>query len=161
MNVKNTEINLLTKESICQAAAHQLISNKDISVTAICQRAGVSRNAFYRNFNSIDDIHIYYMILGWAEYSKEHKVEDAPKEEIGKHLIRYFYSEKEFILALKAHNLVHLVERLFVSVIVPPETNGAARYAFYGTAYFIYGTIRAMIDNNFTDTPAQIEAMFM
>ncbi len=161
MNPRNTEINLLTKECIAIASAKLLMADKDITITSICQKAGVSRNAFYRNFDSIDDVFIYYLILGWAEYSKENKVEEEPQSEIGKHLIRYFYSKREFVKALKTHNQVHLVEQLFVKVIVPSETNGATRYILYGTAYFTYGLIRAMIDNDFKDSPEEIERMFL
>jgi hypothetical protein len=55
---------------------------------------------------------------------------------------------------------VHLVEQLFVKVIVPQDSTGATRYTLYGTAYFTYGMIRAMIDSNFSDAPDEIEKMF-
>ena len=160
MNPKNTEINQLTKISIATAAAELLMQGKDTSVTSICKKAGVSRNAYYRNFESIDDVFMYYLILGWAEYAEKNNVEEEPQSETGKHLIRYFYAKKKFIGALKAHGLLYLVEKLFIRVIVPGDATGAVRYTMYGTAYFIYGIIRAMIDNDFQDSPAEIEAMF-
>jgi AcrR family transcriptional regulator len=160
MNPNNAEIALQTKESICAAAAQLLISNKDITVTSICRAAGVSRNAFYRNFESIDDVFIYHLIVGWAKYADQYKVAEGPQAEVMKHLIRYFFDEKEYILSLKRHSLVHLVEQLFVKVIVPQDSTGATRYTLYGTAYFTYGMIRAMIDSNFSDAPDEIEKMF-
>lgn len=160
MNTKNTEINELTKTSIATAAAELLMQGKDTSVTSLCRKAGVSRNAYYRNFDSMDDVYMYYLVLGWAQYAEENKVEQQPQSETGKHLIRYFYAKQKFINALKAHDLLHLVETLFIRVIVPSDAKGAARYTLYGTAYFIYGIIRAMIDNDFKDSPSEIEAMF-
>jgi predicted nucleic acid-binding protein len=76
-----------------------------------------------------------------------------------KHLICYFYAEREYIRALKKLNLVHLVEQLFVKVIVPQGSTGATRYTLYGAAYFTCGIIRAMIDNDFRDSPDEIEEM--
>lgn len=160
MNTKNAEINALTKESISVAAANTLIDNMPLSITTICKRAGVSRNAFYRNFGNIDDIFIYYMAMKWAEYSKSNHVEETQQDRIVNHLIRFFYSQKLFVEALKKHDLTHLVEKLFVNVVVPPQVNGGLRYTLYGTSYFVYGIIRAMIDNDFADTPEEIEGMF-
>jgi AcrR family transcriptional regulator len=160
MNPNNAEIALMTKESICTAAAHLLINSKDITVTSVCRKAGVSRNAFYRNFDCMDDVFIYHLIVGWAKYAERNKVAEGPQSEVMKHLARYFYAEQEYIRALRKHNLVHLVEQLFVKVIVPQSSTGTARYMLYGTAYFTYGIIRAMIDNNFSDTPEEIEEMF-
>ena len=51
MNTKNAEINLLTKESISESAANILINNMQLSVTAICKLAGVSRNAWSTDIN--------------------------------------------------------------------------------------------------------------
>lgn len=160
MNPNNAEIALQSKESICAAAAKLLISSKEITVTSICRAAGVSRNAFYRNFDCIDDTFIYHLIIGWAKYADRYQVAQGPHSEVMKHLIRYLFTEKEYILALKKHNLVHLVEQLFVKVIVPQDSTGAIRYTLYGTAYFTYGIIRAMIDNDFRDSPDEIGEMF-
>lgn len=160
MNPNNAEINSITKESIAKASAELLLQSKEMTVTAICRKAGVSRNAFYRNFESINDALIDYMIFEWAEYAKEHRVSEGPQEEVGKHLARYFYAQKEFVRALKGHHLIYLIEQLFVKVVVQEDASGALYYARYGTAYFIYGLIRAMIDNDFRDSPEEIEAMF-
>jgi AcrR family transcriptional regulator len=159
MNPNNAEIRRLTKESIAIAAAELLLSDLSLSVTSICKRAGVSRNAFYRNFEEIDDILIYYLIMKWGEYSEVHSVAENPQDQIGGHLIRFFYEYRNYIRALKKRDQVYLIEKLFVKVIIPEDANGAVRYACYGMAYLIYGIIRAMIDNDFSDTPEMIEDM--
>ncbi|MFQ9667738.1 TetR/AcrR family transcriptional regulator [Thomasclavelia spiroformis] len=160
MNRKNKEINAITKESISESATDILKRNMQLSVSTICKHAGVSRNAYYRNFESIDDVFIYYIAMKWAEYAKINRVEDVEKDKISEHLIRFFYLQKDFVLSLKAHNMIYLIEKLFVSVIVPPQAESALRYALYGTSYFIYGLIRAMIDNDFSDSPEEIIKMF-
>ena len=44
-NKRNDEINAITKESIAVAYYELLQSEQNISVTMICEKAGVSRNA--------------------------------------------------------------------------------------------------------------------
>lgn len=159
MNPNNVEVNKITKERIAIAARDLMLANSNVSVSNICKKAGVSRNAFYRNFETTDDIFIYYLILKWAAYSEEHNVENASEEGKRNHLICFFYSEKDFVLALKRKNLTYIVEKLFVAVFVPKEMEGAMRYYLYAVSYLIYGLIKAMIDNDFKETPEQIIAM--
>ena len=58
-NKRNNEINAITKESIAFAYYELLQKEQRISVTLICEKAGVSRNAYYRNYGSTDEIIIY------------------------------------------------------------------------------------------------------
>ena len=53
-NKRNDEINAITKESIAFAYYELLQKEQRISVTLICEKAGVSRNAYYRNYGSTD-----------------------------------------------------------------------------------------------------------
>ena len=69
LNPNNVEVNKITKESIAIAASNLILDNSVFSVSNICKSAGVSRNAFYRNFETIDDILIYYLLLKWPAYS--------------------------------------------------------------------------------------------
>lgn len=55
---RNDELNRITLESITQALV-LLMETKDyekISVTDICKKAGVSRNAFYKNFGTKENV---------------------------------------------------------------------------------------------------------
>ena len=77
-------------------------------------------------------------------------------EVLKQRLIQFFYAEKEFVRAIKKHDKVYLIEELFRKVIVPAEDIGMAKYLLYVVAYSVYGIIRAMIDNDFSETPEQI-----
>ena len=159
-NKRNDEINTITKESIAYAYYELLQSEKSISVTSICKKAGVSRNAYYRNFNSTDEIVIYYLIFKWAKYCEANPVPPNDEDVLKQRLIQFFYSEKEFIQAIKKHNKIYLIEDLFRLVIIPSEAAGITKYLLYMLAYSVYGMIRAMIDQDFSETPKQIEIMF-
>lgn len=54
-----------------------------------------------------------------------------------------------------------MIEDLFRKVIVPAEAVGITKYILYMLAYSVYGVIRAMIDQDFSETTEQIEMMFV
>ncbi|MCF0115074.1 MAG: TetR/AcrR family transcriptional regulator [Erysipelotrichaceae bacterium] len=159
MNPNSVEINRVTKESIAIAAVELLESGQGLSITSICNKAGVSRNAYYRNFDTTDDVLIYYLVMKWKEYADSNKVDKEPKDRIGIHLVRFCYSQQDFLRTLKKLGQIQLIEKLFLSIAVPNEVDGALRYFLYSTSYLIYGFIRAMVDNDFSDTPEEIERM--
>ena len=161
-NKRNNEINAITKESIAFAYYELLQKEQRISVTLICEKAGVSRNAYYRNFNygSTDEIIIYCLVSKWAKFCEVHPVPPEDGEVLRQRLIQFFYSEKEFVRAIKKHDKIYLIEDLFRKVIVPAEAVGITKYILYVLAYSVYGMIRAMIDQDFAETPGQIEIMF-
>ncbi|MBE7069451.1 MAG: TetR/AcrR family transcriptional regulator [Ruminococcaceae bacterium] len=57
-NLSNNEANKITRESICTALLELLKTKdfKDISVSELVRRAGVSRQSFYRNYKTKEDI---------------------------------------------------------------------------------------------------------
>lgn len=159
-NKRNDEINTITRESIAFAYYELLLSERNISITRLCEKAGVSRNAYYRNFASTDEVIIYCLILKWAQYCEKYPVPPEDGEVLKQRLIQFFYSEKDFIRAIKRHDKVYLIEELFRKVIIPAEDIGMTKYVLYVVAYSVYGIIRAMIDQDFSETPEQLGAMF-
>jgi len=75
-------------------------SANEITIIELIKKAGVSRNSFYRNFMSIEDIaYKYFMIqsrLWWNEQIQQKKVRDM--ERIVQSLFEYLYSIKEKIV---------------------------------------------------------------
>ena len=63
MNSNNQDLKNITKESITQSLLRLMETKeyKDISISSICELAGVSRNAFYRNYPAKDAILRQYM----------------------------------------------------------------------------------------------------
>jgi len=161
MNPQNQEIKRITQESIAIAAYQILVSREDLSITAICNRAGVSRNAFYRNFETIDAVIFHYLKIEWEEYAKESHVYDNGKEDVTLHLVRYFYQKQDLLKALKKRNMLYIMEKVFMNILIPETEDavGGARYLLYTTAFAMYGFVRAMIDNDFSDSPEDIAKM--
>ena len=161
MNLRNAEINKLTKESIAVAAANYIIQHdySSLSVITLCDKAGVSRNAYYRNFGKMNEVLKYYLIIRWEQYAESIQLTEDMKDRQWSALIHFIYSEQDFIRGLRDNHLLSLIEELFISILIPTDSSGINNYLSYGIAYSIYGFIRAMIDNDFKETPEQILAL--
>lgn len=101
-NKRNDEINAITKESIAYAYYELLQKEQRISVTSICEKAGVSRNAYYRNFDSTDEIIIYCFISKWAKYCDVDPVPPDDGEVLRQRLIQFFIQKKSLSGPLKS-----------------------------------------------------------
>lgn len=147
-NKRNDEINAITKESIAFAYYELLQKEQRISVTLICEKAGVSRNAYYRNYGSTDEIIIYCLVSKWAKYCEVHPVPPENGEVLRQRLIQFFYSEKEFVRAIKKHDKIYLIEDLFRKVIVPADAVGITKYILYRNVDKVFRIIKTI--NNLT-----------
>lgn len=85
LKMSNIESNLFTKECICTALLSLMATEifDQITVTAIINRAGVSRGGFYRNYKSKEDVleeiceDIFQYIL---DFMTGHDLYDNPKK---------------------------------------------------------------------------------
>ena len=85
LKMSNMESNLFTKECICTALLSLMATETfdHITVTAIINRAGVSRGGFYRNYKSKEDVleeiceDIFQYIL---DFMTGHDLYDNPKK---------------------------------------------------------------------------------
>jgi len=73
VNKNNDLQNKITKESIFTSLMILMEKKnfKEISITEIAKKAGVSRMAFYRNYNLTEDIIIHHLDEFFEEYSKQ------------------------------------------------------------------------------------------
>ena len=85
LKMSNIESNLFTKECICTALLALMATETfdRITVTAIINRAGVSRGGFYRNYKSKEDVleeiceELFQYIL---DFITEHDLYENPKK---------------------------------------------------------------------------------
>ena len=90
VNKSTNSQNMITKESIFTALMILMEKKnfKEISITEIAKKAGVSRMAFYRTYNMKEDIITTYIDELFQEYSKEILSDD--KIDNYKNLLLYF-----------------------------------------------------------------------
>lgn len=108
--------NSFIKECILQALL-QLMDEKDfkdISITEITKKAGVSRMAYYRNYYYKEDIFNNYMTELLEKYQnvRNEIVAAHPndKYQMMLHVFEYFKVNEKFVLALEKSNLSNIVQ---------------------------------------------------
>lgn len=146
---QSQELNLLTKEAIFTALM-QLMEKKDyndISITEIAERAGVSRMAYYRNYNSKEDIIIKEMDRIFKEYvddvlHKYHEDFGSLYVEFFRHFRNYhsmvemlIKADLTYLILDQFDSYINFVEKTFFSKFLP---NGVDKYELYYAAGGIY-----------------------
>ena len=110
-------LRLLSKESLSK-----------LTVSQVCKRAGVSRMAFYRNFNDLEQIlyEHYKPKLAAVFDTVQHESRDSEKLDVQ---LKFFNSFSEVLLLSLDHEFEPIIQRIFVE-----ETENF--YAAYGDAYW-------------------------
>jgi len=110
---KNSNIqNMITKESIFTALMILMEKKnfKEISITEITKKAGVSRMAFYRNYNIKEDIIATYIDELFKEYFKEIiRKENIDDYENLRLYFSYFRKHEKLISNLINSNLINML----------------------------------------------------
>lgn len=116
----NVELNNLTRESLVTAVIILMESTpyQKISITDICKKAGVSRNAFYRNYPKKDAIMRYYLFKITEDYRK--KLRDTRTEIIAYdmfyELLVHMKKHKKLINTLLSADLSYLlIDTIFLA----------------------------------------------
>ena len=112
INKNNVLQNKITKESIFTALMILMEENnfKEISISEIAKKAGVSRMAFYRNYNVVEDIITSYINEFFEEYSKQIlSFEIHDNYESVRLFFAYFRNHDQFINNLINSDLTNLL----------------------------------------------------
>ncbi len=112
-NKKNNNLqNRITKECIFTALLILMEKKnfKEISITEITKKAGVSRMAFYRNYNSMEDIIKSYLDELFEDYSSHLLNHEKPYDyESIRLFFSYFRKHEKLITNLANSNLTSLI----------------------------------------------------
>ncbi len=153
--------NIFVRECITQALLKLMKQGKyyDITVSELVKTAGVSRNSFYRNYESIDDILKQHLeertAKWWDNYIKN------PNGDIIAEVFRHFLDMKEVITLLYSQNLSHLLSEHIV-MCGKLSLTGSIENA-YKTAYMsggLFGIADEWIKNGMKESPEQMQAIF-
>ena len=140
---RKNEAHDVVVESLTQALL-QLMEKKplaQINVSELCSRAGVGRVSFYRNYESMEEILVYYLKKctddWWIEFSKK------PNEEFyatfWPELLAEYRKNENLIKLLYQNNASHLIkEHIFaccMSDAAGTEEDAYTRAALAGALY--------------------------
>lgn len=128
---------------------------KDISITEICKKAGVTRMSFYRNFESKEDI-----LLKKVRYVTDNFLQESAisykNDTISSYFIKLFThmeQQKELCAALNKAGLIHIIKDEFDRVFLDTYRQEYDDYKSVFLAGGIYNVFLYWFQNDCRDNP--------
>ena len=157
----NMERNAFVKKQIADALL-LLLKEKpfsEIAIKEITDIAQVSRNSFYRNYATKEDIikqYLHSLLQNWSDtYVPPSEKDDT---DLYKSLFIHLEENKDLYLLLKRQGLFHLFMDVFLERYgAKPELDNAWAYATSFISYGIYGWISEWIARGMQE-PAEMVA---
>lgn len=127
-----------------------------INISELCEKAGVSRVSFYRNFDSMEQILLQHFIRctddWWADFKKKDSA--AMSESFWSELLEQYRKNKRLVQLLYENGVSHIIkEHIFACCApdsAPDEMEGYARAMLAGT---LYGPIDEWIRRGMKELP--------
>lgn len=140
----------------------ELIKEKplsDISIGELCDKAGVGRASFYRNFESKEDVIAKYLKCLLDDWSLEY--EASGKQNFVESIFTHYYKHKDICITLYRQGLAHLSLQSIVSACGPkPEQENIVAYTTAYLAYGLYGWIEEWFKRGMKESPTEMAALW-
>lgn len=159
----NQERNTYVCNAITEALLNLLKAKRldSINIGEITEEAQVSRNSFYRNFTSKEDIirhRIRMYLQEWSSFVESTSNKDPSK--IYGQLFSITEQHKDFFLLLKDARLLYLLQDEFFKKFGPAEEDDeTAAYTKAFFAYSTYGFLETWIKRGMKQTAEEMENM--
>lgn len=137
-------------------------SMNDISISELCDSAGVGRASFYRNFDSKETILTTYINQLFEIWLKEYEKEGSNTLN-GLIYAMFFHFEKmkDFYTLLNKRHLIYLLKDVIISLCGPkPKHTNAEAYAKAFVSYTLYGWIEVWFQRGMKETAEEMAALF-
>ncbi len=135
---------------------------EDITIVEIITHAGVSRNSFYRNFSSKEDILVRYIkdtTEGLVE-SNRIPVLQVSWDFYIQGMLEHLYNHREFLDLLERNGKLHLISDI-VDETIQKRTEG--KLDSYHQAFLaggLFNLYKQWARNSYTPSPAEIAKSF-
>ncbi len=134
----------------------------EISISELCDFAGIGRASFYRNFESKEDIlrgYINKIFKEWTDVAD--KKENKPLNELISLMFGHFEKYRGFYSLLNERNLICLLKDVIIGLCGPkPEHSKVEAYARAYVAYSLYGWIEVWFQRGMQESAEEIAGMF-
>ena len=160
---RNKDRNAYVIEHITDALL-ELLQDKpvgDISISELCDLAGIGRASFYRNFESKEDILQRYINKIFQEWSDKDSKQNKPLSEFLYAMFAHFEKHREFYELLNKRKLIYLLKDVIIGICGPkPEHSKEEAYVKAYVAYALYGWIEVWFQRGMQETTDEIAEMF-
>ena len=160
-NMNNEEKNSYVKEQITGTLLKLLKTQKlsDISVSVLCDEAGVGRASFYRNYETKNDIITAYIVNQWRSYEasnklKEHKIDDIYRV---KRYFEFCYSLKDLNTLLIDQDLTNIILCAYETVVPDLDQGGDGEsFSQIFLTYGLFGMFLRWAKNGYKQSPGEM-----
>lgn len=132
----------------------------EISISELCDMAGVGRTSFYRNYEDKEAIvkaYIEHLFQDWVDKYQESP--GLPVRELVKLVFSHFEANREFYSLLNERGLVYLMKDVILDLCgFNPEQEMAAAYSSAYVGFFLYGWIEVWFRRGMRDTAEELIA---
>ncbi len=159
--MSNEGRNLYVVEHITEAVLNLMKENNlsDISISQICDEAGVGRASFYRNFESKEDViskHLKRLLENW---SKEYAL--SGRDNFVESLFEHYWKNRDICILLYRQGLAHLNLKSIVDACGPkPEQENIVAYTTAYLSYGLYGWIEEWFKRGMQETPQKMAELW-
>ena len=132
----------------------------DVSVSELCDRAGVGRTSFYRNYQEKEDIlrtRVYHLFKDWTGRLGD----GAPLDRLILAMFSHFEEHRDFYALLNERGLIGLLKDVILELCgFHPELEAKAAYASAFAAYSLYGWVEVWFRRGMRESAAEMAALF-
>ncbi len=134
----------------------------DISISELCDNAGVGRTSFYRNFESKEDILKVYIDQLFRDWMEEYdRNGDNSLNELMKEMFTHFEKHQDFYQLLNERNLIYLLKDVVIGICGPkPEHEKMEAYAKAFVAYSLYGWMEVWFQRGMQESAEEMANLF-
>lgn len=130
----------------------------EISISELCETAGVGRTSFYRNFETKETIlkrHIETLFQGWMNKLKNNS--EMPIDQSVFHVFSHLETNREFYGLLHERGLTYLLKDILLDICgFDPAQEVVAAYSSAYVAFFLYGWIEVWLRRGMKETAAEL-----
>ena len=132
----------------------------EISISQLCEKAGVGRTSFYRNFQEKEDIlhaRVYHLFKEWTGLLGE----GAPLDRLILAMFSHFEEHRDFYALLNRRGLIGLLKDVILKLCgFRPDQEAKAAYASAFAAYSLYGWVEVWFLRGMKESAAEMAALF-
>ena len=131
---------------------------KDISITEICEKAGVTRMSFYRNFDSKEDVLRKWVTAVTDNFLKVSGIsyKNESTEVYFTKLFTHMEQHKAICLAMYQADLIHIIKEQFDHVFIELHRDEYDDYKSYFLAGGIYNVFLLWLMGGCRERPEEL-----
>ncbi len=135
---------------------------EDISISQLCDNAGVGRASFYRNFNNKEDILRMYINKLFDQWKKDwEKNETLPLSTVMGMIFEHFEQHRDFYALLNKRHLIYLLKDIIIKIFgLKPELPKTEAYSKAFVAYSLYGWIEVWFLRGMKESAEEMKQLF-